>query len=174
MKDRISHTEYMREYRKQNKDKILAYGRDYYRKNRDKLDNNAKRYREPNKEIARQKSIQWIKNNPERKKEMDIEYKKNNKQKVSYLNWKGGLKRNFNISDIEYNIMFNKQNGSCKICNTHQSNLKFRLCVDHNHKTGQVRGLLCSKCNSALGLLQDSSQLLRVAANYIEETNTNN
>ncbi len=43
-----------------------------------------------------------------------------------------------------------------------------RLAIDHDHKTGQVRSLLCKKCNGVLGLVDDDPALLRAAADYIE------
>lgn len=64
------------------------------------------------------------------------------------------------------------QEGRCAICRRlpaevpgHREN---SLHVDHDHSTGQVRGLLCHHCNTALGKLQDSPSLLRAAANYLE------
>jgi len=54
----------------------------------------------------------------------------------------------------DYNDMFDKQNGRCAICDTHQMKLKSKLFVDHCHETGQIRALLCNKCNSMLGGLE--------------------
>lgn len=50
-------------------------------------------------------------------------------------------------AEIERNVLFVKQKGCCAICGKHQREFKRRLNVDHNHKTGQVRGLLCYRCN---------------------------
>lgn len=69
-----------------------------------------------------------------------------------------------------FNILFNKQNGSCAICLTHQSELNKSLCVDHDHKTGAVRGLLCGYCNSALGYLGDSYWIVKNAERYLAVT----
>lgn len=57
------------------------------------------------------------------------------------------LKRKYGISLGTYNTMFKNQNGSCAICKKPQSNFKKALSVDHDHKTGEVRGLLCFYCN---------------------------
>lgn len=68
----------------------------------------------------------------------------------------------------DYNTMFLKQEGFCAICDKHQSELKKRLNVDHDHRTGRVRGLLCPKCNKALGLFNDSSEVLDIASKYLK------
>jgi hypothetical protein len=78
------------------------------------------------------------------------------------------LKLKYNLSLEDYNAMFSRQNGKCSICKKHQTKLDSALCVDHCHKTGKVRGLLCSNCNLALGLLNDNCRLLLEAINYIE------
>lgn len=54
--------------------------------------------------------------------------------------------------------------GSCEICG-----LPGAKHVDHNHDTGEIRGLLCSTCNSGLGLFKDCAAILTVAANYLEK-----
>jgi len=51
--------------------------------------------------------------------------------------------------------MFKEQKGKCAICNKHQKKLKTVLHVDHCHKTNQVRGLLCNRCNAGLGYYED-------------------
>jgi len=63
---------------------------------------------------------------------------------------KAQLKFNFNITPEQYNKLFKKQKGCCALCKKSQSNFKIRLAVDHNHKTGKIRGLLCPQCNVKL------------------------
>jgi hypothetical protein len=64
----------------------------------------------------------------------------------------------------DYDAMIDKQNGSCAICFQKQSG---NLFVDHCHKTNEVRGLLCNKCNSALGFLNDDISLFENAIRYL-------
>jgi len=78
--------------------------------------------------------------------------------------WPGS---NWQESLNNYDQLFAKQDGRCAICNKHQSELKKLLEVDHCHKTGKVRGLLCDLHNKALGLLQDQPLLLDNAKNYL-------
>lgn len=80
---------------------------------------------------------------------------------------KRDLLRKFGITVDFYNEMFAEQNGCCKICKRHQTNFKRRLHVDHNHTTGAIRGLLCSNCNTALGLFRDDTELLQIAKEYV-------
>lgn len=75
---------------------------------------------------------------------------------------------NFGITLADYNSMFANQNGLCKGCLRHQSQLKQRLCVDHDHATGRVRGLLCGDCNRVLGGVRDSSATLVRLSGYID------
>lgn len=73
------------------------------------------------------------------------------------LNWLYGIKY------TEYKKLYKKQSGCCKICD-----LPFDvLCVDHNHDTGEVRGLLCSRCNRGLGCFKDDKKLLKSAIKYL-------
>lgn len=66
-----------------------------------------------------------------------------------------------------YNNLFNEQKGCCAICATHQSDLPRALAVDHDHKSGVVRGLLCYSCNSGIGFLKDSISILDAAKEYL-------
>ena len=58
------------------------------------------------------------------------------------------------ITLSEYNRMFIAQKGCCALCDRHQSAVTNRLAIDHDHKTGVVRGLLCTSCNLLLGWLE--------------------
>jgi len=75
----------------------------------------------------------------------------------------------YRITAEEYIALFIKQDRKCAICGKDQSELKRRLCVDHDHETGRVRGLLCHECNLGLGRFQDNAFLLLQAANYMKE-----
>lgn len=77
------------------------------------------------------------------------------------------LKAKYGISIEEYNKMFLEQNGSCKICKTHQSELPKKLAVDHCHESGNVRALLCARCNTGIGLLKEDISILAEAIKYL-------
>jgi hypothetical protein len=67
-----------------------------------------------------------------------------------------------------YQRMYEAQRGLCYICQRANGKTK-RLAVDHDHKTGEVRGLLCGPCNKYLGLLRDDPKLLQRAIMYLQE-----
>jgi len=75
------------------------------------------------------------------------------------------LVNKYGISYQEYEELYNKQNSCCGICG--ESIPDKKLCVDHNHKTGEVRGLLCFTCNVGLGNFKDSSDIIMKAYNYL-------
>jgi len=65
--------------------------------------------------------------------------------------------------------MLDEQGGCCKICGTDKPTGKWKVfAIDHCHITGIVRGLLCNECNRGIGLLRDSADLLRKAADYLD------
>lgn len=78
------------------------------------------------------------------------------------------LERNYGITLAEYNEMLDDQGGGCFICGRTAAEEGKRLGVDHDHDTGEVRGLLCQNCNTAIGFLQDDPALLRSAADYLD------
>lgn len=84
-----------------------------------------------------------------------------------------GLKRH-GLTPDQYDAMLAAQNGSCAICGatSPRSKNSKRMFVDHCHVTGRIRGLLCSPCNTMLGLATDSPTRLRAAAEYLERLST--
>jgi hypothetical protein len=70
----------------------------------------------------------------------------------------------YGISMADYEAMFERQGGACAIC----KRTGVTLCVDHCHLTGEVRGLLCSQCNSAIGFCSDDPAVLLAAAEYLQ------
>lgn len=79
------------------------------------------------------------------------------------------LQRQFGITVEVYNDMLARQGHVCAICNQPCRSGR-RLAVDHSHRTGEVRGLLCLDCNTAIGKLQDSSVIAYQAARYLERS----
>lgn len=83
--------------------------------------------------------------------------------------------RKYGVTIEWYEQKMLEQDGRCRICRQPETAVEKRtglakgLAVDHCHVSSKARGLLCTRCNTALGLLQDNPDLLRAAANYLEE-----
>ena len=106
----------------------------------------ARRYRRANKaKIAEQRRLDR-KQNPEKMRKQHIQY-------------------TYGLSWDEYQAILARQGGVCGMCKTKS---KRPLCVDHCHKTGMVRGILCSPCNLTIGLCRDSTKITRAATAYLE------
>lgn len=73
------------------------------------------------------------------------------------------LKKHYGMSEADYNAMLEKQEGKCAICGHYR-----KLVVDHCHAYGVVRALLCSNCNSAIGLLSENPFTMMAAAHYVQ------
>lgn len=76
------------------------------------------------------------------------------------------LKNNYNIDEVEFHAMKQAQNGICLICES--TSIDENLAIDHCHKTGRLRGLLCKQCNFAMGQFGDNASLLRRAAEFLD------
>ena len=81
--------------------------------------------------------------------------------------YKYNLKKNYGMTLEDYDRMSEEQGHVCAVCK--QGPDRDRFVVDHNHDTGEVRGLLCNGCNTCLGQLKDNPDLLRAAAKYLDE-----
>lgn len=77
----------------------------------------------------------------------------------------------YGITESEYESMWQSQQGLCAICKRPETeSIRGRLCIDHCHDTGIVRGLLCGFCNTGLGGFRDNVESLRSAITYLERT----
>lgn len=85
-------------------------------------------------------------------------------------------KRTYGISFKEVEELLNSQNHLCAICNEEgfkmHDGVWTKLCIDHDHETGEVRGALCHNCNRGLGLFKDSVNNLKSAISYLEGVTT--
>ncbi len=96
-------------------------------------------------------------------------YVKNNPEKIRAAD----RKVNFGIDQGQYNTLFLEQDGCCAICKRHQSFFTKNFGIDHDHGTGEFRGLLCTNCNTALGKFEDSIESLESAIQYIKKSRDN-
>jgi hypothetical protein len=93
--------------------------------------------------------------------------------KSATYKYKIHIKRTYGITLEERNKILDSQNGCCAICKKPLSYLvseklkQKKLYIDHNHETGKIRGLLCSTCNTGLGMFKDNVEYLRNAITYL-------
>jgi hypothetical protein len=93
------------------------------------------------------------------------EWARNNKKSI---NIKRQLVK-YSLDLKQYSSLLEEHNNSCGICGIHQKELKKCLCIDHCHITGKVRGFLCSKCNSGIGMFNDNIKNLQKAVIYLNK-----
>ncbi len=122
------------------------------------------------KECTQRQSGQWKKRNREKHNEITRKSRKKfGRFHVALIHSKHTAKKEGFIrclaSKSELEAAFT---GRCTICDIHESEVKRSLHMDHDHETGKFRGWLCSKCNHALGLMNDSSELLSKAIKYLD------
>lgn len=118
----------------------------------------------PRREASKIRSRLWRLSHTEQSRFNSTRYQKNHPERV--LKWK--LKK-YGLTVADWEGMLKNQNSKCAICErtTHHKNFYHRLGIDHSHKTGKVRGLLCGNCNTAIGKLQESPLLLERAIDYL-------
>lgn len=126
------------------------------------------------------KASEWRAKNPERYKELQASARVNQRRWRSPDEGRTRQLARYGLTEESYRALIVSQNERCAICDVQftydrQLDAKLRMkpkstspCVDHCHKTGVVRGILCMSCNHGLGLYEDDSARLRRAADYLE------
>lgn len=144
--------------------------RRYYLANSENIKARARAWKEVNPEKRRETNRRYFIDNQEKIYKNFRTWKKANREKLRERQRRASLKWEHGISLVEYEEMSELQGGKCAICHRgHGGSCRGRrLYVDHDHKTGKIRGLLCSYCNSALGMAFDDPTILRKAAEYLE------
>jgi hypothetical protein len=106
--------------------------------------------------------------------------RKKGRVKIQVQKWEYYIKVKYGISEQDYWALYEAQGGVCAICHkvettkrnpsvNYKNSTVRRLCIDHDHKTGIVRGLLCNHCNSILGHALDDATTLASAINYLSK-----
>lgn len=155
-------------YQEKNRDQYLEYQRTHYRENKKKYDN----YRKRNVEKRREWQRNRYRTNSEYREKVKRSVKEYRKQNpIQKKN--NDLLRMYGISLDDFNDLAKKQNNSCAICGRPDNgNKNIFPYIDHCHKTGKVRGLLCTRCNMGLGQFKDNKNTLLKAVDYLEEHET--
>lgn len=151
----VNNKEKQKEWYLKNKDRISQKGREYYLVNREAIIRKTTAHnKKVGKEVRRKYQVKYYTNNPDKKKIH------------TYLSrtYKLGIR----LSYEEYIGLLNKQNNLCAICELPEKNGK-NLAIDHCHKTGKLRELLCRNCNTALGFLNDNIEILKKAIKYLKK-----
>lgn len=101
-------------------------------------------------------------------------WRKKNPEKAQILDRRAHLQRSHGITEKEFESMWTAQQGKCANprCDSEfplvMKDYRYGLQVDHNHKTGQIRSLLCGPCNRALGDINDDAERLAGLIEYLE------
>lgn len=114
----------------------------------------------------------WHLKNKERIRPLQKKWRDDNPEKTKEQYRRSDLKKKFGITVLEFDELFKKQNGVCKICLNPETSTrggnKRNISVDHDHKTGKIRGLLCNNCNRAMGLFKDDIKILIRVIDYLK------
>lgn len=115
----------------------------------------AREWRKTNKSSNNERCLRWAKANPE---------------KVRAAQRRHSLKKLYGLTPEQWASMFESQGSCCAICGTNESKrgTKTSWAVDHCHRTGAVRGILCHQCNAMLGYARDSRGTLAAAIVYLD------
>lgn len=144
--------------------------RQWKAKNPERVKHHAKKFREEHPEQVKQ----WMRDAYERNPQKYIDYatarKDRDPEAWAYLQFRNRLRREYGLAIEDYERMLAEQGELCAICRGPQTPGR-RLAVDHCHKTGLVRGLLCDNCNKTLGLFGESAERFDRCAEYLRRHN---
>ncbi len=156
-----------KKWRMANQDRIKKEHRAYYLANREKCCNRSKVYCAKHREERRRYAKLYRATHQQYLKD----YRLKNKEEVSRYRVAYERKRNYGMSQKQFDIMLKKQSGACAICKKPETaqyrGKPRRLSVDHDHSTKKIRGLLCSRCNLGIGLFMHNKDLLEKAILYL-------
>jgi hypothetical protein len=148
----------------------------YYQRNKEKIKVQTSEYRKRNWESRKARIFEVTRIYQAKNKDriaLLAKARYQNSKERSYLNH---IKNEYGLSEGDYLELLYKCDNRCRICRSlpNPDSKYKRLVVDHNHNTGRVRGLLCSKCNLALGNVRDSTEILSSCVQYLSLKLSNN
>jgi hypothetical protein len=142
---------------------MRTYHREWARKHRARL--KAKRMANHAKVLAYEKA--WRDKNRSRIRAYGVAYEKANKPRKAKHYRSYRLKSEYGLSELRYQRLAKTQGWLCLICDDKPDVRGEKLVIDHDHSTGEVRGLICRRCNTGLGYFRDNANFLRHAVHYL-------
>lgn len=185
--------EYMKKYLEKHKEELKERSKKYREEHKEELKERSKKYIETHKEKINERNKKWYKENKEKRREYNKKYRKEHKEEIkkyreknreknreSSKNWalenpekvkNHCLLHTYGITLEQKKDIIRQQNNKCAGCgiNFDETTWHTKPVVDHDHKTGENRSLLCHHCNWALGNTKDNPETLRNLANYVEK-----
>ena len=140
---------------------------EYHRKWRFSHQENIQRYRKNTKEKRRVWSGKWRESHKDKYREWIQKWRVDNPERTREIDEKATLKKRYGVTPEDYARMLEERGGCCEICGRSGADCKRNLCIDHDHLTGNLRGLLCVKCNLGIGYFGDNTTLLENAKYYL-------
>lgn len=131
--------------------------------NPEKTRQHAQKTRLKNREKILERQREWTRNNSRHIKQKALAYYQANKEKIRQKNWL----KTYGLSQARYFELLEAQHYSCAICKIKEPGKGEYFAVDHDHKNGRVRALLCVHCNVGLGHFKDNPELLMSAIQYL-------
>lgn len=153
------------QWAKENPEKIRAARRRYYARNKEKIHAERRAYRAKNREKLDAAKRAWEAANP------DVVSMQRARRRLKAMNsaLNRSLQYHYEVTKENYEAVLQAQGGVCAICRRLEVTARTkRLVVDHDHKTGALRALLCHRCNCALGYFKDDIALFIRAVSYLE------
>jgi hypothetical protein len=124
---------------------------------------------------ASERMREWIKEDRKKNPEKYKEYARKGWIKNGEIRNTSRISKKYGLTVSEYLVLVEKQDNKCLICKKQETRKSkvpeefCRLCIDHCHKTGKVRGLLCHNCNQFIGYAKESIEILKQAILYLEK-----
>lgn len=147
------------------------WNKDYYARNREQEKERAKKWQRGNPERKRENDRRWRAANRAKLDEKDRAWREANPERYKAIRQRSAFRARLKKRGItleEYEALLDQQEGRCGICRTDKAGAKKDWCIDHDHASGRVRGLLCHHCNVALGSVRDNPEILRRMIRYLE------
>ncbi len=150
------------------------YNRKRYAKNPAKTKARSAKHYKDNPKKVNADSAKWGKKNPEKRKISRKKWVKKNPEKAKTIAKRTRLKK-YGLSIDDFENMVDEQSNRCVICGEYEvirnyKNGKIKeLSIDHDHETGQVRELLCHRCNTMLGMAGDDFEILQKGSEYLKK-----
>jgi len=160
-----------REWRKNNPEEAKRRDKEQYERHKERKKAANKKWAEDNPDKIKRISQKWRDNHREQKRAESREYSKTRTPEQRKRAW---LLNRYGITQEQYEAMHEAQGGLCAICRQPEASLHPKtgkpktLSVDHCHKTGKVRGLLCHICNFCIGAAQEDINRLQAAIDYLK------